>query len=95
MSTATPEQTDDLHLLMAIAVLCGQRAVDAPLLPIFDTWQREYPQDALGNLGRGLFLIAKGDTEAGIGEIETATTAQTRAEQAREVLNALRDAGGR
>lgn len=92
MSAASPDQVDDLHLLMAVAVLCGQRAVDVPLLPIFDVWQREYPQDALGNLGRGLYLIAKGDTETGLSEIETATTAQTRAEQAREVLTALRAA---
>lgn len=91
-SAATPEQTDDLHLLMAIAVLCGQRAVDAAPLPIFDLWQREYPQDALGSLGRGLHLIAQGDTANGITEIETATNAQTRAEQAREVLTAIRAA---
>lgn len=87
---ATAEQTDDLHLLMAAAILCGQRGVDSDLMPVFDAWALYYPQDALANLGRGLFMIGHGNPEAGMLLIrEAATNSQTRAEQAREVLAAL------
>lgn len=87
---ASDEQTDDLHLMMAAAILCGQRGVDAALMPIFDTWAEHYPDDALANIGRGLFMIGNGNPEAGYAMIsDAADRATTRAEQAREVLASL------
>ncbi|SMO45675.1 hypothetical protein [Paracoccus laeviglucosivorans] len=89
--TNSAELTDDLHLMMAAAILCGQRGVDADLMPIFDSWAQHYPQDALANIGRGLFMIGHGNPEAGYQMIaEAADKATTRAEQAREVLASLR-----
>lgn len=89
----TPEQDDDLHLLMAIAVLVGQRGTDAKTDMIYDAWSRYYPQDALGAVGRGLQMIGQGDTEGGIALIEKAAEhSATRAQQARDVLQSLRAA---
>lgn len=88
---ASADQIDDLHLMMAAAILCGQRGTDAPLMPIFDAWADQYPDDALANIGRGLFMIGHGNPEAGVEIIsDAANRATTRAEQAREVLASLR-----
>lgn len=88
---ACDDQIDDLHLMMAAAILCGQRGVDAALMPIFDTWADHYPDDALANIGRGLFMIGHGNPEAGVAIIaDAADRATTRADQAREVLASLR-----
>lgn len=90
MHQGDTDTIDDLHLLMAAAILCGQRGVDANLMPIFDCWAHHYPQDALANIGRGLFMIGNGNPESGIEMIrEAADHATTRAEQAREVLSSL------
>ncbi|QJD18428.1 MULTISPECIES: hypothetical protein [Paracoccus] len=89
-AAATADQIDDLHLMMAVAILAGQRGVEAPLMPIFDTWSQHYPQDALAGIGRGLHLIGHGNPEAGYAMIEDAArTATTRAAQARDVLDSL------
>lgn len=91
MSRLTEEQTDDLHLLMSVAVLCSQHGVETQPMPIYDLWQAEYPQDALGNVCRGIYMIGHGNPEAGIALIETAAnTATTRADQARDVLETIR-----
>lgn len=84
------DQSDDLHLLMATAILCGQRGVEAWLLPIFDAWAHEYPQDALAGIGRGLYLLGQGDPEGAFATIrEAARNSTTRADQARDVLDSL------
>ena len=89
-TSADEAQVDDLHLLMAIAILCGQRGVEAPLMPIFDAWAQHYPDDALAAVGRGLFLVGNGNPEAGFAMIRDATErAKTRVDQARDVLDAL------
>lgn len=86
----SPEQIDDLHLLMAVAVLTGQRGVDAPVVPVFEAWSLHYPDDALGRLGIGLFMVGNGNAEGGISMIaDAARTARTRADQARDVLDSL------
>lgn len=86
----TAEQTDDLHLLMAMAILCGQRGVEAHLLPIFDSWGRAYPGDALAGIGRGLYMLSLGDPEGAFATIrEAAQNSTTRADQARDVLESL------
>ena len=87
---ATADQIDDIHLLMATAILCGQRGVEADLMPVFDCWGHQYPQDAMANIGRGLFLIGNGDAGEGYRLIaEAAENATTRADQARDVLASL------
>ena len=87
---ATADQIDDLHLMMAAAILAGQRGVEASLMPIFDAWSQQYPTDALAGIGRGLHLIGNGNPEAGYAMIEDAArTATTRADQARDVLESL------
>lgn len=86
----TPENTDDLHLLMAIAVLCGHRSVDTEVTPMYEAWSLAYPDDALGGIGRGLAMIGNGKPRDGYQLIEeTARTATTRSEQAMEVLASL------
>lgn len=88
---ASAENTDDLHDLMAIAVLCGHRGVETNVGPIYEAWARAYPNDALGGIGRGLALIGKGQAREGYRLIEeTARTATTRQEQARDVLQSLK-----
>ncbi len=88
---STQANTDDLHLLMAVAVLSGQRGVDQDLAPIYDAWEKCYPDDALGGIGRGLAMIGRGEAAEGYLLIERmATSARTRRDQAREVLNSLR-----
>lgn len=90
MDQGTSDTIDDIHLLMAAAILCGQRGVDSNLMPIFDCWAHHYPHDALANIGRGLFMIGNGNPEAGIELIrEAAERSTTRAEQAREVMSSL------
>ncbi|RMC34934.1 hypothetical protein [Paracoccus alkanivorans] len=87
---ADADQIDDIHLLMAAAILCGQRGVETDLMPVFDCWANHYPQDAMANIGRGLFMIGNGNAEAGYRLIvEAAETATSRADQAREVLASL------
>ncbi|AGT08885.1 hypothetical protein [Paracoccus aminophilus] len=84
------DQTDDLHLMMAAAILCGQRGVETDLMPIFDSWAQIYPQDALANIGRGLHMIGTGNATSGYEMIaEAARSSATRAEQARDVLASL------
>ena len=84
------DQIDDLHLMMAAAILCGQRDVEADVMPIFDCWGHFYPEDALANIGRGLFMIGHGNAAAGYELIaEAANSARTRVGQAREVLASL------
>lgn len=81
---------DDLHLLMAVAILCGQRGVQGDPRAIFDIWSMQYPQDALADIGRGLLLIHEGNAAEGVQMItRAANTATTRVEQAREVLASL------
>lgn len=87
---ADDPQTDDLHLLMAVAILCGQRGVEARMLPIFDSWAHAYPRDALSGIGRGLYLLNQGDPEGAFAAIRhAAENATTRADQARDVLDSL------
>lgn len=82
---------DDLHLLMAAAVLCGQRGVSHDVAPIYEAWARAYPQDALGGIGRGLAMIGRGEAREGYRLIEeTSRTATTRREQAQDVLATLK-----
>ncbi|WBU57176.1 hypothetical protein [Paracoccus sediminicola] len=90
MNQDNADRIDDLHLMMAAAILCGQRGVEAELMPIFDSWAQHYPEDALANIGRGLFMIGNGNAEAGYQMIaQAAETAKTRVDQAREVLASL------
>lgn len=93
MSTdyADPRNDDDLHQLMAIAVLSGQRGVSLDTLAIYDAWASVYPRDALGGVGRGLAMIAAGKPRDGYTLIEeTSKTAETRSDQARDVLDSLK-----
>lgn len=86
----TAENTDDLHLLMAVAVLSGHKGVSADMQPIYEIWSKCYPHDALGGIGRGLSMIGNGRPRDGYRLIEeTARTAETRGEQAQEVLTSL------
>lgn len=88
---SNPENTDDLHQLMAIAVLCGHRGVAIEASPIYDVWSECYPQDALGGIGRGLLMIGSGKPREGYAMIEEAArTARSRGDQARDVLASLR-----
>lgn len=88
---ASSQNDDDLHELMAVAVLCGHRAVEADVSAIYDAWAKAYPQDALGGIGRGLTMIGNGQAREGYRVIEeTARTATTRVEQAEEVLASLK-----
>lgn len=85
-----PQNTDDLHDLMSIAVLCGHKNVQAEMLPIYQVWSQCYPEDALGGIGRGLSMIGNGAPRDGYSLIEeTARSATTRVEQARDVLASL------
>lgn len=93
MSTdyADPRNDADLHQLMAIAVVSGQRGVIANTLPIYEAWSGVYPRDALGAVGRGMALIAAGKMREGYVLIEDAARgAETRTEQARDVLETLK-----
>ena len=85
------EFTEDLHQLMAVAVLCGHRGVEADVLPVYEAWGLAYPSDALGGIGRGLSLVGTGKPREGYAMIEEAArSSTTRAEQAQEVLARLR-----
>lgn len=86
-----PTFVDDLHELMTAAILAAQRGVDADTSAIFEAWGASYPQDALGPIGRGLTLIRMGKSKEGFSLIEEAAqTAQTRQDQARDVLESLK-----
>ena len=83
---------EDLHLLMALAVLCGQHRTIAPVQPIYETWGLAYPEDSLGPVGRGLCLVGEGQFEQGYNMIrDAAQNARTRADQAVDVLKSLED----
>lgn len=83
---------DDLHELMAIAVLCGQRNVKAEVLSIYDAWAEAYPRDALGPIGQGLAMIARGEMREGYRLIDVAADgAETRAEQAQDVRRSIKE----
>jgi hypothetical protein len=83
---------DDLHELMAIAVLCGQRNVKAEVLPIYDAWALAYPRDALGAIGQGLAMIARGEMREGYRLInDAAEGAETRSDQARDVRQSIKE----
>lgn len=82
---------DDLHLLMAISVIVGRVGLDCNMATVYETWSLYYPEDALGAIGHGLKLIGEGQTEEGLMAIsKAAETSQTRADQARDVLNSLK-----
>lgn len=88
---SNPENTDDLHQLMAIAVLCGHRGVSVGTDAIYEVWSECYPKDALGGIGRGLLMIGSGKPREGYAVIEEAARmAQSRGDQARDVLASLR-----
>lgn len=83
---------DDLHQLMAIAVLCGHRGVPANVGPVYEAWARVYPDDALGPIGRGLTLVGGGRPREGYAMIEEAARrSTTRADQANDILRRLRE----
>ncbi len=87
---SNPENTNDLHELMAVAVLCGHRNVQTSMEPIYQVWSHCYPKDALGGIGCGLSMIGNGKPRDGYHLIEeTARTATTRVEQAQDVLESL------
>lgn len=86
-----PQNDDDLHELMAVAVLCGHKGVRHDMRAVYEAWAHAYPDDALGGVGRGLMMIAAGQSREGYRLIEdTSRTALTRADQAREVLATLK-----
>lgn len=88
---ADAQNTDDLHDLMAVAVLCGHRGVESDVAAIYEAWAKSYPDDALGGIGRGLAMIGNGQVRDGYRLIEeTARTASTRNDQARDVLASLK-----
>ena len=85
-----PAFDGDLHLLVTIAVLTGQRGLVLPVGAIYDAWSTAYPRDALGAVGKGLALVGSGRFEEGFVLIEQAArTSETRAEQAESVLRSL------
>lgn len=92
MSGDPISENDDLHLLMGLAVLSFQNGVDVDVTPISAVWQQAYPNDALGPLFDGMTLIRAGEVDAGIALIEEkALTAATRADQAKDVLDVIRE----
>ncbi len=87
-----PSFDEDLHELMAVAILAAQRGVETDTTSIYDTWSLSYPTDALGKVGQGLCLIGAGHSKEGYELIEEAAkTAQTRQDQAQEVLKSLKE----
>ncbi len=85
-----PTFTDDLHELMAVAILAEQRGVDLDTNAIFEAWGHSYPKDALGPIGRGLVLIRSGRTKEGYALVkDAADSAETRKDQAKDVLASL------
>lgn len=80
----------DLHLLVTIAVLSGQRGLVLPVGEIYGAWSQAYPNDALGAVGTGLAMIGQGKFDEGFSLISNAAkTATTRAAQAKDVLQSL------
>lgn len=89
-SNLTEEQVDDIHLLMSIAILCGQRGVGVDTLPVFDAWEKAFPKDAMADIGRGLYMISNGNADDGYARIrKAAENSETRADQAHAVLASL------
>lgn len=87
-----PSFVDDLHELMAVAILGAQRGLDADTAVIFEAWGAAYPKDALGLVGQGLDLIKKGQAKEGYELVQEAVrTAETRADQAKDVLDSLKE----
>lgn len=85
-----PRFDEDLHLLVTVAVLTGQRGLVLPVGAIYDAWAEAYPNDALGPVGKGLALVGEGNFADGFAMIEgAARNAKTRAQQARDVLASL------
>lgn len=85
-----PSFDEDLHLLVTIAVLTGQRGLTLPVADIYEAWAQAYPQDALGPVGKGLALVGEGNFQDGFEMIaHAAENAKTRAEQAKDVLQSL------
>lgn len=81
---------DDLHTLVTIAVLTGQRGLMLNTAPIYEAWSLAYPNDALGPVGKGLALVGQGNFDDGVRMIaEAAKNARTRSEQAKDVLRSL------
>lgn len=86
-----PQYTDDMHQLMAIAVLCGRRGVETDLRPVYELWEKCYPDDALGRIGIGLIKMVEGEVDEGYRLIENAAnTAQTRRDSAQSVLASVK-----
>jgi hypothetical protein len=76
---------------MAVAILGAQRGIDADTASIFEAWGAAYPKDALGPVGQGLSLIKMGQAKEGFAMVELATqTAETRVDQAKDVLESLK-----
>ncbi|MBK4214326.1 hypothetical protein JJJ17_00155 [Paracoccus caeni] len=95
MQQLSTEHNDDLHLLMTVAVLSGKRGVDVDLMPIFELWEAEYPQDALGKVGRGLAMVHEGDLRGGYELIKkAAATSTSRVDQAQDALKSLTEGLG-
>ena len=85
-----PAFDDDLHLLVVIAVLIGQHGLKEPVTPIYEAWGAAYPEDALGNVGRGLALVSEGNFAEGVELVRNAAEkSKTRADQAADVLQSL------
>ena len=85
------QNDDDLHSLMAVAVLCGHKGVEHDVAPIYEAWAKAYPGDALGGVARGLALIGQGQPREGYLVVEEAArTASTRRQQAQDVLATLK-----
>ena len=85
-----PSFDDDLHLLVTIAVLTGQRGILGQVSTIYDAWALAYPDDALGPVGKGLSLVGEGKFKDGFSMIEAAAkNARTRVKQAEDVLKSL------
>ncbi len=90
MTQTFSSKEDDLHELMALAIVAARHGVDIDLLNIYLAWESYYPHDALGAVGRGLKLVVDGKSDEGLEVIASAAkTARTRADQAQDVLQSL------
>lgn len=91
MTSHIPSFEDDLHELMALAVVAGRYGSEVDVLNIYLAWEAYYPNDALGAVGRGLKHFVDGDIAQALAVIdEVASGTKTRADQARDVLAALK-----
>lgn len=82
----TEQEKDDVRLLMMIAVLAGRREVAGSRSSIYEAWHHAFPNDALGPMLIGLQRYVDGDLKGGLELIVKAAQAETRADQARDVL---------